>query len=418
MTTAEFVVEAAGLDFDEVARAAGVEPTLVRRSAVAFGGGVGLCDQWVLAVSGDLSVVEAGAGYGADGSGDGFREVSMLLGPLDLALRPRVDVLATYCRSVGARTFFRVTADSPDESVPVTFLTTDFVGLAARLGAEFRLKAATAPLVEDDSELEDDAAPPVRWPERVRHYSPRDTILVAGTSIDAPYGGFVAVRRTQMRLAEAQALVEVGSHRWAGRAVTRRGYSYLFADSGWQFDFAEAAADPYVVVGFADELPGLAVDVTGRVFSPGLVARFAPEERAYILSGQTGTLADGLAGEVPGTGGVADGIASESDGMVGGQAHFGVWPVLSPDANKRALEVWAKKRAYLYLRQRNDERGLDGFSVMCPEALECVFWPFWFAEAPELIGWACTDDFGVKGVDTVWSGPVDELGNVAGGVPQ
>jgi hypothetical protein len=290
----------------------------------------------------------------------------------------------------------------------VTFLTTDFVGLAARLGAEFQLKATTTPLVEEDPDLEDDAAPRAKWPESVRHYLPRETILVTGTRFDPSDDDCFAVDRAYMSLVTAQALVEVGPHRWGGWVGNNRGRSYLFADSGWLFYFSRAAAGPFAVAGFADELPGLAVDVVGRVFSPGLVARFAPDERAYILSGQTGTLADGLAGE----------IAGESGGILGGQARRGVWPVLSREANRRALEVWAKKRAYLYLGREFDERGLDGFSVMCPEALECVFWPFGFAEAPGLIGWACTDDFDVKGVDAVWSGPGDELGNAAGDVPR
>jgi hypothetical protein len=50
MTTAEFVVEAAGLDLDEVTRAVGVWPTLAARQVQVPGAAGGLVDRWVFAL--------------------------------------------------------------------------------------------------------------------------------------------------------------------------------------------------------------------------------------------------------------------------------------------------------------------------------------------------------------------------------
>jgi hypothetical protein len=173
---------------------------------------------------------------------------------------------------------------------------------------------------------------------------------------------------------------------WLGPAWERGATPRLFQPGGAEFRFAAADAGPFVAVAFPERWLGLGLQLAGRQFGPGLVARFARGERAWIR------------GEGP-----AD---DAGRGAVG-------WGVLPAAANARALEVWAKKQAYLRWVGGGVDANLGGFDVTHPGVLGVRFLPVdWRGEAPGLTGWACTDDPAVTGFDVSW---VDAADLVLGG---
>jgi hypothetical protein len=160
----------------------------------------------------------------------------------------------------------------------------------------------------------------------------------------------------------------------------------LVGRGGVRFRFVTSEASGRAAVAAAADRVGLGVEWSGRVFSPGLESRFAPDERDYILDGD---------GEPPAA-------AVPGQGMVGAPP----WGTLAPAANARALEVWAKKQAWMVWHGAWPEGGLAGFSVFAGGGPRAWFWPAEFPEAPGLIAWVCTGDPGITGVDAVWAGEV------------
>ncbi|MDR0593660.1 MAG: hypothetical protein LBG60_10495 [Bifidobacteriaceae bacterium] len=114
-----------------------------------------------------------------------------------------------------------------------------------------------------------------------------------------------------------------------------------------------------------------------------MVERFAPNERDYIFG-------------------------ADADAALGGAAaHAGPpWQVLPPGVGARAVEVWAKKQAWMVWKGAWPSGGLAGFSVVDGSELGVRFWPVAFAEAHGLVGWVCAGDGAARGVEAVWVGEV------------
>jgi hypothetical protein len=82
---------------------------------------------------------------------------------------------------------------------------------------------------------------------------------------------------------------------------------------------------------------------------------------------------------------------------------------LPEEANDRAVEVWARKLAYLQWLRKGVEGGLAGFDVTAPESLGVRFSQVALGlQAPGLVGWVCSDaSGGVEGLEVTWLDAAD-----------
>lgn len=372
ITVAEFVLEGEQLDFAKVTQVVGVSPTVVYSRGEVCDGGPVEVDRWVLV--GRTEPIQ-------QVSPVSFHYAMDYLGPLHDLLVVSVDSIATYCRINGVTASFRVWSDSSPDDFPYVELPPDFCAFLARLGADVSFDMGT--LIDEDDVPE--LAPEV-IAEGLRKFaeigplggigSPRGSALVlAGRVVTGPRESS-AVFDSIEALAVRQATLEMGAFAWS-MAQRRGGAHVLLGERDSRFRFVDADAGPYVAVAVAENRPGLDVQVAGRVFSPGLLERLAPAERAYILGSDMGAASALTTGGAP-------------------------WPVLSAVANARSLEVWAKKQAYLMWRGEWAQEGLGSFNVMDPAGLGVRFLPFDFAEASDLIGWLCLDYEPVQAMEAVW----------------
>jgi hypothetical protein len=265
--------------------------------------------------------------------------------------------------------------------LPNLDLSSDFCGFAGRLGADVEYQINTRHVIDDYDDSDSGPAEGDGASGPSRGYRSRDSVLVVGGRVAGEADRFGEAADLIYALARRQAQDELGVSDWKGGVDSLKGRSWLFGDPDWVFVFATAEAGPCVALGFADQTPGLAVDLAGRVLSPGSVERFAAAERAWIMEAQE----------------VRETPAEKTE--TGGCP----WASLRPEANRRAVEVWAKKRAYLTWRGEWLDGGWASFSVLDSEALGVTFWPVGFAQAPDVVGWVCTADERVKGVETVWA---------------
>ncbi|MDR1265680.1 MAG: DUF4279 domain-containing protein [Propionibacteriaceae bacterium] len=398
---AEFRLEAGDLDFAQVTRLVGVEPSHTCRAGQRRDGEPVMVDRWTLAVAGEPVW---------PGFSSGDPEVMDQLGVLWRRLEGPAVAIADFCHRSGARASFHVTADSTTEDRPLMWLPPDFCAFLARLGVEVEFVLRTRPGLEPP---EDEDCPPAPKPlagaadlvrlsdaqaDRVvrtarpdtrKRSAPQlgpvrqtDTVTVmAGrtTTDDSEYEDRAALHRV---LAGRLGTLETGITAWGAMLGEVDGSEYLYGDPAGRFGHVVSDCGPYVAVAVGASKLGLDIELSGRAFPPGLVGQLAVGERAYIQSAQsrvTGSVIPATAGD-------------------------GTWAALVPEANRLAWEVRAKKQAYLIWLGEWPAGGMDSFDVTRPDRLEVRFWPLSWDEAPDLIGWLCLGDAGVTRVDSSWAG--------------
>ncbi|MDR2381614.1 MAG: DUF4279 domain-containing protein [Bifidobacteriaceae bacterium] len=396
---AEFALEGGRLDCAEATAVVGARPTSFRREFEDVDGRRDGCDRWALAVGSET--VEPG-------------DVMEQLVALQSVLEGSAEAIAAYCDANAVTASFRVTVDSETEAHPVIGLTHGFCAFAARLGAGVGFELRTRPHLwrgvepggdspaqgDDSGDLErlanaevyqmlrsgrliesrrppEMALGPVRRPERV--------VVAAGRAADSTED---ALRFLKWGLAAGLAEAEVGAGEWAAHRSLADGAHDLRRGDGARFLFTESDAGPCAAVAAARTRVGIAIELACRVFSPELISRFAPDEQDYVRggAGDAGRTADGEAGRV-------DGLSGD-----------GRWPACPPAANARALEVWAKKQAWTVWSGSWPQEGLRGFSVTGSRAHGERFFRIPLPPEAGLIGWICTGDRTVTGVDATWAG--------------
>jgi hypothetical protein len=369
VTTVEFVLEGRGLDWDEAARVVGVEPSAFRRADGDFSA----ADRWSWAVRGEPvrpSLLQPEL------------DTSDYLGELEAVLASRVGAIVDYCRRRSVVASFRVLVDSTDEQFPCPLLTAADCSFLGQLRADLSFDIRTRPGVEEEAILDEldssagEASPAV---------SGRDgrTLVLAGR-VRGGSSSKETVDDLTFRLAKRQAAAELGGLSCHGVVLDRDGGSHLFGAHNFYFPYVSSVSGDYGAVAVADDPVGFDVETTTRAFGPGLLERFAPDERDYVLRDRSQSVVPAVAG-------------------------VGAWDRLTDEANRRALEVWAKKQAYLIWLGEWDARGLGGFSVLEPEALGVAFQSVGFPAAPDLIGWLCCDCRSAAPVEAMW---VDDEGEV------
>jgi hypothetical protein len=197
------------------------------------------------------------------------------------------------------------------------------------------------------------------------------------------------LRRLAKLLARRAAVAATGVTDWRGPIRNRDDNlcsARLEGDGGAVFRFVDAYAGLYVVVAAQDGRMGLGLALADRQFGPGLLELFAGGERDWIWDGRK---PEALT------------VAAPGDGPG--------WQALPGDVNARALEVWAKKRAYLQWLGAGVEGGLAGFDVTEPESLGVRFSSVAFgSHAPGVVGWVCSDALGgAEGLEVTWVDAAD-----------